>query len=95
MYYTTNGAYRKSKMVIDYINMGLTAVIGVVFVIILFLRSRSGILFPIEFFAGAVMNCLTGIKNFMNKKRIAGIFLMFVTIILGLMSIVTLVIALR
>ena len=56
MYYTTNGAYRKSKMVIDYINIGLTAVIGVLFVIILFLRSRSGILFPIEFFAGAVMN---------------------------------------
>ena len=26
MYYTTNGAYRKSKMVIDYINIGLTAV---------------------------------------------------------------------
>ncbi len=95
MYYTTNGAYRKSKMVIDYINICLTAVIGVVFVIILFLRSRSGILFPIEFFAGAVMNGLTAIKNFMNKKRIAGIFLIIVTVILMLMSIVTLVIALR
>ena len=95
MYYTTNGAYRKSKMVIDYINFGLTAVIGVLFVIILFLRSRSGILFPIEFFAGAVMNGLTAIKNFMNKKRIAGIFLIIVTVILMLMSIVTLIIALR
>ena len=95
MYYTTNGAYRKSKMVIDYINIGLTAVIGVLFVIILFLRSRSGILFPIEFFAGAVMNGLTAIKNFMNKKRIAGIFLIIGTVILMLMSIVTLIIALR
>ena len=95
MYYTTNGAYRKSKMVIDYINIGLTAVIGVLFVIILFLRSRSGILFPIEFFAGAVMNGLTAIKNFMNKKRIAGIFRIIVTVILMLMSIVTLIIALR
>lgn len=95
MYYTTNGAYRKSKMVIDYINIGLTAVIGVLFVIILFLRSRSGILFPIEFFAGAVMNGLTAIKNFMNKKRMAGIFLIIVTVILMLMSIVTLIIALR
>lgn len=95
MYYTTNGAYRKSKMVIDYINIVLTAVIGVLFVIILFLRSRSGILFPIEFFAGAVMNGLTAIKNFMNKKRIAGIFLIIVTVILMLMSIVTLIIALR
>ena len=95
MYYTTNGAYRKSKMVIDYINIGLTAVIGVLFVIILLLRSRGGILFPIEFFAGAVMNGLTAIKNFMNKKRIAGIFLIIVTVILMLMSIVTLIIALR
>ena len=95
MYYTTNGAYRKTKIVIDYINIGLTAVIGVLFVIILFLRSRSGILFPIEFFAGAVMNGLTAIKNFMNKKRIAGIFLIIVTVILMLMSIVTLIIALR
>ena len=31
MYYTTSGAYRKSKMVIDYINIALTAVIGVIF----------------------------------------------------------------
>lgn len=68
MYYTTSGAYRKSKMVIDYINIALTAVIGVIFVIILFLRSRSGVLFPIEFFAGAVMNGLSAVKNFMNKK---------------------------
>ena len=41
------------------------------------------------------MNGLTAIKNFMNKKRIAGIFLIIVTVILMLMSIVTLIIALR
>ena len=35
MYYTTSGAYRKSKMVIDYINIALTAVIGVIFVMVL------------------------------------------------------------
>ena len=45
MYYTTSGAYRKSKMLIDYANIALTFAIGVVFIIILFLRSGSGILF--------------------------------------------------
>ena len=95
MYYTTSGAYRKSKMVIDYINIALTAVIGVIFVIILFLRSRSGVLFPIEFFAGAVLNGLSAVKNFMNKKRLAGIVLIVVTLILAMMSLVTLIIFLR
>ena len=39
MYYTTSGTYRKSKMLIDYANIALTFAIGVVFIIILFLRS--------------------------------------------------------
>ena len=53
MYYTTSGAYRKSKMLIDYANIALTFAIGVVFIIILFLRSGSGILFAVEFMLGA------------------------------------------
>ena len=32
MYYTTSGAYRKSKMLIDYANIALTFAIGVVLV---------------------------------------------------------------
>ena len=45
MYYTTSGAYRKSKMLIDYATIALTAVIVILFILILFLRSNSGILF--------------------------------------------------
>lgn len=56
MYYTTSGAYRKSKMLIDYANIALTFAIGVVFIIILFLRSGSGILFAVEFMLGALVN---------------------------------------
>ena len=51
MYYTTSGAYRKSKMLIDYATIALTAVIMILFILILFLRSNSGILFPIVFLA--------------------------------------------
>ena len=52
MYYTTSGAYRKSKMVIDYVNIALTFAIGIIFILILFLRSRSGVLFSVEFLLG-------------------------------------------
>lgn len=68
MYYTTSGAYRKSKMLIDYANIALTFAIGVVFIIILFLRSGSGILFAVEFMLGALVNGLTAAKNFMSDS---------------------------
>ena len=44
MYYTTSGAYRKSKMIIDYANIALTVCVGVMFILILFFRSSSGII---------------------------------------------------
>ena len=49
MYYTTSGSYKKTKMIIDYTNIVLTIAATVIFIIIMFLRSRSGVLFPIEF----------------------------------------------
>ena len=63
MYYTTSGAYRKTKMLIDYANIALTFVIGIVFIIILFLRSGSGVLFSVEFLLGAMVNGLTAVQN--------------------------------
>lgn len=82
MYYTTSGAYRKSKMIIDYANIVLTAAIIILFILILFLRSQSGILFPIVFLEGALLNGLSGIKNFMEKKRLAGGILLVVAALL-------------
>ena len=81
MYYTTSGAYRKSKMLIDYATIALTAVIMILFILILFLRSNSGILFPIVFLAGALINGLSGIKAFMNKKRLSGVFLIIAVVL--------------
>ena len=86
MYYTTSGAYRKSKMLIDYATIALTAVIMILFILILFLRSNSGILFPIVFLAGALINGLSGIKAFMNKKRLSGVFLIIAAVILRIVS---------
>ena len=75
MYYTTSGAYRKSKMLIDYATIALTAVIMILF-----------ILFPIVFLAGALINGLSGIKAFMNKKRLSGVFLIIAAVILLIVS---------
>ena len=82
MYYTTSGAYRKSKMLIDYATIALTAVIMILFILILFLRSNSGIVF----LAGALINGLSGIKAFMNKKRLSGVFLIIAAVILLIVS---------
>lgn len=69
MYYTTSGAYRKSKMIIDYANIALTVCVGVMFILILFFRSSSGIIFPLIFLAGCLVNALTSAKRFMEKIK--------------------------
>ena len=85
MYYTTSGAYRKSKMLIDYANIALTFAI---FIIILFLRSGSGILFAVEFMLGALVNGLTAAKNFMSDRTVSGVILTVVTLGLLLMAVI-------
>jgi hypothetical protein len=95
MYYTTSGSYRKSKMVIDYLTIALTVAICVMFIIIIFLRSKSGILFPLIFFTGAVLNGLCSAKNFMNKKRLGGFVLLAATLVLLLMSAATFITVMR
>ena len=74
MYYTTSGAYRKSKMIIDYANIALTVCVGVMFILILFFRSSSGIIFPLIFLAGCLVNALTSAKRFMEKNKVAVLF---------------------
>lgn len=72
MYYTTNGSYRRIKMIIDYANIALTVVAGIMFVLILFLRSGSGILFPLIFLTGGTVNVLQSAKRFMDKRKLSG-----------------------
>ena len=89
MYYTTSGAYRKTKMLIDYANIALTFVIGIVFIIILFLRSGSGVLFSVEFLLGAMVNGLTAVKNYMSDRTVSGVILTVVTMLLILMAVIS------
>ena len=89
MYYTTSGAYRKTKMLIDYAKIALTFVIGIVFIIILFLRSGSGVLFSVEFLLGAMVNGLTAVKNYMSDRIVSGVILTVVTMVLILMAVIS------
>ena len=75
MYYTTSGAYRKSKMIIDYANIALTVCVGVMFILILFFRSSSGIIFPLIFLAGRLVNGLTSCRKRFMENKVAGVIL--------------------
>ena len=89
MYYTTSGSYKKTKMIIDYANIVLTIAATVIFIIIMFLRSRSGVLFPIEFLLGTVVNTLTAVKHFINGNKVSGVIVAVVAVLLGIMTVFT------
>ena len=90
MFYTTSGSHKKAKMIIDYSNIVLTVCVAALFIIILFMRSKSGVAFPLIFAAGATVNFLTGIKKFMDRAMVSGIILMIVTGVLLIMSVLCL-----
>ena len=89
MYYTTSGSYKKTKMIIDYTNIVLTVAATVIFIIVLFLRSRSGILFPIEFLLGTIVNALTSVKHFINGNKVSGLIVAVVAVMLAIMTVFT------
>lgn len=90
MFYTASGSHKKAKMIIDYSNIVLTVCVAALFIIILFMRSKSGAAFPLIFVAGAAVNFLTGIKKFIDRSMVSGIVLMVVTGVLLIMSVLCL-----
>jgi len=81
-YYTSKGAYRKTKTTIDILILMMTAVMVVLFVSIIFWKSMRGMIFPTIFITGAIVNALSAIKNFINAKKKNGIVLTGITILL-------------
>ena len=94
MYYTTSGSYKKTKMIIDYTNIVLTVSPSATLFPHLFLRSRSGILFPIEFLLGTIVNALTSVKHFINGNKVSGLIVAVVGVMLAIMPFVTTLIVL-
>lgn len=80
------GAYRRSKMVIDAMNILLAVVIVVLFVALIFLNDHRSLLFPLIFLAGGIDNALAAAKNFMNYNRIGGVVLIAAALFLFVLS---------
>lgn len=76
-------------MIIDYTNIVLTVAVLGVFIVIVFLRSKSGLLFPIEFMLGALINALTAVKSFVDDRKVSGIILILAMIVLLGMAVVS------
>lgn len=81
------GAYRKSKMVIDVLNIILAVVIVVLFVALIFLNNHRSMLFPVIFLAGGIDNGIASAKCFMNYNRTGGIALVFAALALFVLSV--------
>lgn len=82
MYYTTSGAYRKTKAFIDYANVFLTLCIAVLFVLILVMADMRNVLFPVIFYVGALVNAGCAIKRLLDKQRLGGIVRLVTTLAL-------------
>ena len=59
-------------MIIDYVNIVLCAAVAVMAVVILFLRSNSGILCPAIFAPGGPVNLLSGLKKILTRNMVPG-----------------------
>ncbi len=92
MYYTTSGSKRQNDYRLyqhcayscGYSNIYYCAV----------LRSKSGILFPIEFLLGTIVNALTSVKHFINGNKVSGLIVAVVAVLLAVMTVVTALIVL-
>lgn len=86
----TYGSYRKSKMIIDVLNILLAIVIVVLFVALVFLNDHRSLLFPLIFAAGGIDNALAAAKSFMSYNRVGGFVLTAVTLLLFLLTFICL-----
>jgi len=94
-YYTSKGAFRKSKTTIDVLLLMMTVVVVALFVTILLWKNMRGVLFPTIFVSGAIVNALNAIKNFINSKKKTGFVLTGIAILLVIFATLCWSVALR
>lgn len=95
MYYSSNVSYKKTKMTIDMINIGMTVAIMILFLTAIFWQSMRLRLFPVIFTAGAIVNALSSLKCFLNWNKKPAFFLLVVTTLLILAAAISWSVALR
>lgn len=84
----TNGAYRKTKILIDRFNILIGVAVLIMATVIFFVPGDFDFLFPIMFLLGTAMEGLGAAKSFLRYNTLAGyvqiilaLALLFVTII--------------
>ncbi len=68
MMYSSSGAYRKTKIFIDYATIVLAFLILIAFLLLMFFRNEASFLFVLVLFLGFLVNGLQAIKHFINHE---------------------------
>lgn len=83
-----NGAYRKTRILIDWLNIIIGVAVVIMATIIFLFLGKYDFLFPVIFILGVIMEGLGAAKSFLRYETLAGyvqvilaLALLFVTII--------------
>lgn len=92
MFVASNGAYRRTKIVIDWINICLGAAVVFMAAAIFITGGRADFLLPLVFFAGAGINGLHAAKKFFRFERKKGIVLVLIALLFAAVTVASAVI---
>lgn len=89
MFTASNGAYRSTKIAIDWMNIILSVAMIIMATVIFIVPGNFDFLIPIVLFCGAVVNAMHVIKHYFKFERRAVTWLSVVTVLLLVLTIVS------
>lgn len=87
MFVASNGAYRRTKIVIDWINICLCAAVLLMAAAIFTTGGRADFLLPLVFFAGGGINALHAAKMFFRFERKKGTALVIIAVLFAVVTV--------
>lgn len=92
MQFTTNNAYRKTKMTIDAINI-IVALAEVTLLIAVFvLPGDNEFLLPVVFLLGAIANAGSSVKSFIKQERFKANMMIIASLLLLIVMLVSMIV---
>lgn len=92
MFTASNGAYRRTKIVIDWINIILGVAVVIMATVIFIVPGNFDYLLPLVFLAGAGLNGLHAAKNYFKFERKRGHILSLLTLVMSAVTVVSAII---
>ena len=86
MYYTSNVSYKKTKMLIDFINIGMAAIIAILFIVAILMTGIRMQLITFVFIGAALVNALSALKAFLTWNHKSGIILLVFTVLITVLA---------